>query len=278
MFVFKKKTLKLAALSVFSLLLTACSNEAVTSNSTGLWDRVIVYNLSQFIIWLSEVFGGNYGVGIIIFTILTRILLLPLMHFQYKSMRATAVLQPEIKKLREIYSARDRETQEKLQSEMSALYKREGVNQYAGCLPLVIQLPIMIALYQAIGRTEILKSGHFLWADLAQPDPYFILPVLAAALTLATSWLSLQMQDNGTASKVTMYLMPIIILFSALSLPSVLSLYWVVGNVFTVLQTLVMNNPFKFKEEQHAIAQAKKQKERALEKAKVSKKKYAKRK
>ena len=194
--------------------------------------------------------------------------MVPLMHFQYQSTRKQAILQPEIKALREKYSARDRATQEMLQAEMNALYEREGINQYAGCLPLLIQLPVMMALYQAISRTDVLKQGHFLWFQLDQPDPYFILPVLAALTTFVTTWLSMKMQDTGGAGKVMMYVMPAMILFMSLGLSSALSLYWVVGNVFMVGQTLLLNNPFKFQEEQKAIAAEKKRRARALEKAK----------
>lgn len=264
----KKKSQLILSLAVLTLFLAACGTSPITESSTGFWDRIVLYNLSQFIIWLSNLLGGSYGLGIIVFTIITRLIMIPLMHFQYKSTRKQAVLQPEIKALREKYSARDRATQEMLQAEMNALYEREGINQYAGCLPLLIQLPVMMALYQAISRTDVLKTGHFLWFQLDQPDPYFILPVLAALTTFITTWLSMKMQDTGGAGKVMMYVMPAMILFMSLGLSSALSLYWVVGNVFMVGQTLLLNNPFKFQEEQKAIAAEKKRRARALEKAK----------
>ena len=264
----KKKSQLILSLAVLTLFLAACGTSPITESSTGFWDRIILYNLSQFIIWLSNLLGGSYGLGIIVFTIITRLIMIPLMHFQYKSTRKQAILQPEIKALREKYSARDRATQEMLQAEMNALYEREGINQYAGCLPLLIQFPVMMALYQAISRTDVLKTGHFLWFQLDQPDPYFILPVLAAVTTFITTWLSMKMQDTGGAGKVMMYVMPVMILLMSLGLSSALSLYWVVGNVFMVGQTLLLNNPFKFQEEQKAIIAEKKRRARALEKAK----------
>ncbi|SER33214.1 YidC/Oxa1 family membrane protein insertase [Granulicatella balaenopterae] len=274
-----KKHTKLAAMVAgLTLFLTACSTSPITEQSTGFWDKGIVYNFSQFIVWLSEVFGGSYGVGIIVFTIITRVLLLPLMHFQYKATRKTAILQPKVKELREKYSSRDRETQMLLQEKVSELYKEEGINQYAALIPLFIQLPIMIALYQAISRTEVLKTGTFLWFQLDQPDPYFILPVLAAFFTLVVSWLTTKMQDQGMASKIMMFVMPTMILVISIPLPSILGLYWVVGNVFSVIQTLVMNNPFKFRKELDAKLLAEKQRQKALEKAKNPKKKHTKRK
>lgn len=274
-----KKHTKLAAMVAgLTLFLTACSTSPITEQSTGFWDKGIVYNFSQFIVWLAEVFGGSYGVGIIVFTIITRVLLLPLMHFQYKATRKTAILQPKVKELREKYSSRDRETQMLLQEKVSELYKEEGINQYAALIPLFIQLPIMIALYQAISRTEVLKTGTFLWFQLDQPDPYFILPVLAAFFTLVVSWLTTKMQDQGMAGKIMMFVMPAMILVISIPLPSVLGLYWVVGNVFSVIQTLVMNNPFKFRKELDAKLLAEKKRQKALEKAKNPKKKHTKRK
>lgn len=255
------------------LFLTACSTQPITENSTSIWDRFVIYNVSQFIIWLSELFGQSYGMGIIVFTILTRILLLPLMHFQYKSTRKTAVLQPKIKELRAQYSSRDRETQARLQEEINALYEKEGINQFAGCLPLVIQLPIMLALYESISRTEILRTGHFLWLNLGTPDPYFIIPVLAAIFTFLTSWLSMKMQSAEGIGMIMNIVLSVIIFTTALGLPSALGLYWVTGNVVSVIQTLIMNNPFKFQREQTALAKAKRDRERALEKAKHPKKK-----
>lgn len=264
-----KKKHKLAlSLAALTLFLAACSTTPVTQASAGVWDRWIIYNLSQFIIWLSNIFGGSYGVGIILFTIITRVILIPLMHFQYKTTRQMAVLQPQINALREKYSARDRETQQKLQDEIAALHEREGVNQYAGCLPLAIQLPVMIALYQAISRTEVLKTGSFLWFHLDQPDPFFILPILVVVTTFATTWLGQKMQDSGVAGKMMLFMMPVLIGFTSLTFPSALSLYWVVGNIFMLIQTLLMNNPFKFRAEQEAIAAEKKRREKALEKAK----------
>ena len=213
----------------------------------GFWDRIVLYNLSQFIIWLSNLLGGSYGLGIIVFTIITRLIMVPLMHFQYQSTRKQAILQPEIKALREKYSARDRATQEMLQAEMNALYEREGINQYAGCLPLLIQLPVMMALYQTISRTDVLKQGHFLWFQLDQPDPYFILPVLAALTTFITTWLSMKMQDTGGAGKVRMYVMPVMILFMSLGLSEcVITLLVSRKRIYGRPTHLLLNNPFKF--------------------------------
>ena len=93
-----KKLVSLLGILSLTLFLAACSNKPITSHSTGIWDHYIIYNCSRFIIWLSNHFGG-YGMGIIIFTIIIRIIILPLMYYQTKSMMRMQELAPELKKL-----------------------------------------------------------------------------------------------------------------------------------------------------------------------------------
>ena len=151
-----KKLVSLLGILSLTLFLAACSNKPITSHSTGIWDHYIIYNCSRFIIWLSNHFGG-YGMWIIIFTIIIRIIILPLMYYQTKSMMRMQELAPELKKLQKKYSSRDRETMQKLQVEQQKLYKEAGVNPFASMLPLIVQLPVMWALYQAIWRTSTLR-------------------------------------------------------------------------------------------------------------------------
>lgn len=246
----RKRLLLLAGMLGLTMFLAACSTGPISSESTGFWDRYIIFNFSQIIIWLSNLFGGNYGVGIIAFTLVVRIILLPVTYYQTKSSRKMTDIQPELKTLQEKHSSKDAETQELLRTETAKLYEDAGVNPAAGCLPLLIQMPVLIALYQSISRTEVLKSGDFLWANLGTPDPYFILPILAAILTLATSKLASMSQSvaNPTTAIMT-YMMPVMILFISITLPSAVSLYFVVSNGFSVAQTLLLNNPFKINRE-----------------------------
>lgn len=254
-----------AGLSVF---LAACSNAPLTKHSTGLWDKGVLYTFSQAIVWLSQNFGG-YGIGIILFTILVRIVMLPLMVYQARSMRKTQEIQPQMKALQKKYASKDTETVRKLQTEQQALYKEAGINPWASMLPLLIQLPIIFALYQAILRTNVLRHGTFLWLQLGSRDPYFVLPILAAIFTYASSWLTQksQLEQNGVATMMT-WVAPIIIFFTAMSVPSALSLYWVVTNAFQVVQTLLIQNPFKINRERAEKAAAERARKRKIEKAK----------
>ncbi|TPR23197.1 membrane protein insertase YidC [Apilactobacillus timberlakei] len=263
-----KKYFSLASILGLVFFLSACSNKPITSHSTGLWDGVIVLNFSRAIIWLSKFFGNNYGMGIIIFTIIVRIIILPLMVYQTRSMKKTQEIQPELKKLQKKYSSKDTETMQKLRTEQQKLYAEAGVNPIAGCLPLIVQLPILWALYQGIWRTDILKSGHFLWLQLGHKDPYFIMPILAALFTFISSWLATKSQpeQNGMTKSMT-YGMPLIIFFMALNIPAAISIYWVVTNLFQAGQTLVLQNPWKIQREREEKQLAEKQRKHAVQKA-----------
>ncbi|WP_105956878.1 membrane protein insertase YidC [Apilactobacillus quenuiae] len=263
-----KKYFSLASILGLVFFLSACSNKPITSHSTGLWDGVIVLNFSRAIIWLSKFFGNNYGMGIIIFTIIVRIIILPLMIYQTRSMKKTQEIQPELKKLQKKYSSKDTETMQKLRTEQQKLYAEAGVNPVAGCLPLIVQLPILWALYQGIWRTDILKSGHFLWLQLGHKDPYFIMPILAALFTFISSWLATKSQpeQNGMTKSMT-YGMPLIIFFMALNIPAAISIYWVVTNLFQAGQTLVLQNPWKIQKEREEKQLAEKQRKHAVQKA-----------
>ncbi|MGO2082715.1 YidC/Oxa1 family membrane protein insertase [Vagococcus sp.] len=268
-----KKIILLMSMLVLVFVLTGCgATGSVTADSTGLWDRYIVYYFGQAIKSLS--FFGNKGIGIIMFTLIIRVLLMPLMHFQTKSMRKTQELQPKIKALQEKYSSKDPETARLLQEETQRLYAENGANPLTGCLPLLVQLPIMMALWQSISRIPALTNGHFLWLALGDPDPTYILPILAAIFTfISTKLTSMGQTETQGAMKIMNYTMPIMILVMGVNLASGLSLYWVISNAFQVVQTLIINNPFKLKAEREAEEKRKQDLEKALRKANLSKKK-----
>ena len=264
------KHLKVLLLILMSTTLSACAtiNQPINANSSGFWDGIILYNLSRLIIAISNLFAGNYAIGIIIFTVILHILLLPLNQMQMKSQQKMMEIQPELDAIKGKYPNRDRQSMELLQTEQQALLDEKGVNQFAGCLPLLIQLPILTALYQAILRTEVLRQGHFLWMNLGQRDPYFVLPLLAAGLAFWTTYLTTKAnpQNNPMARSMT-YFMPIMIFIISMSLPSAVALYLVVSNLVRLISILLFNNPYKIIEERKAEAAAKKAKEKELRKA-----------
>lgn len=269
----RKRLLLMMALVSLVVLLSACGTSEVSAQSTGFWERYVVYYFAEAIKWLSV--GGSRGIGIILFTLIIRIILLPLMNFQTKSMRKTQELQPKLKELQKQYSSKDTATQQKLREEQQRLYAENGVNPYAGCLPLLVQMPILMAIWQAISRVPELREGSFMWLDvLGNPDPYFILPILAAVFTFGSTYLSSMSQvESNPSMKIMTYTMPIMILVMGINLPSALSLYWVVSNAFQVGQTLLINNPYKIIREREEVVRQEKERERALRKARNPKKK-----
>ncbi len=255
----------------FVLFLSACGNtQPIGPESQGFWDGVIIYNLSRVILGLSDLFGGSYGTAIIIFTALGQILLLPLTNYQQKEMEKTQTIQPELEELREKYSARDEATQEKLAAETKRIQEEAGVNPLMGCLPLFIQMPIFIALYQTVIRTPELATGNFLWLELGESDPYFILPVLAALFTLVNSWL-MSYGNPEAKTNVMTFIMPIMIFFITFRVSSSLALYFATSNATRAIITVIFNNPFikrkKIQEEQERKEEEERQRKRALNRA-----------
>ncbi|WP_150179934.1 YidC/Oxa1 family membrane protein insertase [Weissella cibaria] len=238
---------------------------------TGFWHGIIIANFSRSILGVSAWFGNNYGLGIIVFTLLIRLLILPLMVYQTRSMRKMQEVAPALKAIQAKYPNRDTESMAAMQAEQSALYKEAGVNPFASLLPLIVQMPILIALYTAIRTTKQLETGTFLWVQLGQHDHLFILPILAALFTFASSYLVMlgQPEKNGMTTSMT-YIMPIMIFIFAINVPSALSLYWVVSNAFQVAQTWTIQNPFEIRREREAKKQAERDRERAIRKAKRS--------
>ena len=266
-----KKTLLTLALAAFVIFLSACGRQdVVDSSSTGFWDSIVIYNLQRLLLWMSDILGSN-GLAIIVFTALGQILLLPLTNYQQKSMEKTQELQPKMDALREKYSARDEATKEKLQTEMQKLQEEAGVNPLAGCLPLLIQMPIFIALYQTVTRTPALQEADFLWLQLGFPDPLYILPLLAAGFTFLNSWLMQYGNPNAKSNALITFLMPALIFFITFRVASSLALYFVASNGTRVLMTLLTNNPFKKRQELEESAreeeEAEKRRQRALNRA-----------
>lgn len=248
----RKKLLVLVGLIGLVLFLSGCAeiDQEITAESDGIWNKYFVYPLSWVIVKVAEFFHADYGYGlsIVIVTLIIRLILLPLNIKQLKSSKAMQQIQPELQKIREKYSSKDQQTQQKLQQETMELFQKNGVNPLAGCLPIIVQMPILIAFYHAIMRTGALDGHHFLWFQLDQPDPYYILPVLTAGFTFLQQKLMMAgttTQQNSMMPQMTMmlYIMPFMIGIFAIFFPSALALYWVVGNIFMVLQTLLIKNP-----------------------------------
>jgi len=243
----RKNLIVIVTLIAVTLFLSGCTqiNEPITSDSEGFWNQFFVYPLSFLITYIAEtIFNEGYGLAIIIVTLLFRTLILPLNIKQLKSSQSMQMIQPELMKLREKYSSKDATTQQKLQQETMALFQKHNVNPLAGCFPILVQMPIFIALYHAIMRTEEIENYKFLWFELGSSD------ILLAFITFGTAFLQQKVMMSGMPQsannpqmQMMLYLMPIMIGVFALILPSALALYWVVGNIFMIVQTFLVRRP-----------------------------------
>ncbi|OIN67687.1 OxaA precursor [Exiguobacterium sp. KRL4] len=263
--------LTLGLMSVLAIVLSGCTpgtygtGEPITADTEGFWKHYFVWPMAWLIGTFADYFNGDYGIAIVITTLIVRLVILPLMIKQTKSMGGMQVIQPEMMKLREKYSSKDQETQQKLQQEMMKLYQEHNVNPLAGCLPILIQMPILIAFYNAIIYTPAIFQHSFLWFDLGKPDPYFILPILSAIFTYLQQKISMAGQDDNPQMKIMLYVFPIMIFVMGVTLPSALSLYWVVGYIFSIIVTIVIMKPMreKIKVQTEATIASKREKEAA---------------
>ncbi len=180
-------------------------------------------------------FIPNWGIAIIILTIILRIVLFPLNHKSLKAMKKMADLAPEIQKLQKKY----KDDPQKLQQEMLKLYAEHGANPMSGCLPIVAQIPIFIALYNVLMVAVELKNVPFLWVpDLSQHDPFYILPILMGLSMVAQQWITPSSDKN---QKFIMYAMAGIFTFLFMNFPAGLVLYWLTNNILGLIQSFFVN-------------------------------------
>ncbi len=185
---------------------------------------------------------GNYGWAIILFTILIRVILYPLMRKQYHSMAKMQRLQPKLKRIQQRY----KDDKQILQQRMMELYRKEGVNPMGGCLPMLIQLPIIFLIWRAIlySAEQIHLSPGFLWIpDLSLADPYFILVIVTTGIMIVQQWLMTpQTGTEGAAgTKYFGYVFPIFMAVLLWRFPAGLWLYYLLTTAAQVVQQMIVN-------------------------------------
>ena len=193
--------------------------------------------IAQYILRLMKWFHtvlGNWGLAIILLTIIVRMVVLPFAMMSYKSMKNMQKIQPQIKALREKYA----EDKQRLNQEMMGLMKNHRVNPLGGCLPMLLQFPVFIALYQVLGQSiELYQAPFGLWIhDLSLKDPFYVLPVLMGITMFIQQKITPNTMDPAQA-KVLMF-MPLLFTFFMVSLPSGLTLYIFVSALFGILQQI----------------------------------------
>ncbi|MBO6178700.1 MAG: membrane protein insertase YidC [Selenomonadaceae bacterium] len=174
----------------------------------------------------------SYGWAIILLTILVKTALYPLTVKQIKSMKAMQELAPKMKAIQDKYKDKPREMQQKI----GELYQKAGVNPFAGCLPLLIQMPILMGMYYALYNYKFEEGTEvFFWMqNLSVPDPLYILPLLSAV----TTWYQQKQTATGDnpQMKIMMTIMPLFIGWISMQFPAGLVLYWVTMNIVQIVQ------------------------------------------
>lgn len=207
-------------------------------------DYGFLWWLSQPLFALLQFFNqwvNNWGVAIIILTLLIKIVLYPLSAAAYRSMANMRRLAPELKRLQERYS----EDRQQLSQEMMGLYRKNKVNPLGGCLPMLLQMPVFLALYWVLYESVELRQAPFvLWiADLSSKDPWFVLPILMGGTMYLQQLLNPPVPDPIQARILKM--MPLVFTVFFLFFPSGLVLYWLVNNLLSILQQYLVNRQYE---------------------------------
>lgn len=241
----KKKMGLVSIVLTAVIFLSGCSG---IENKEGTFYNLFVKPMEGLLHYFSDMFNGSYGLAIILITVLIRLILMPFMLKNYKSQQEMKVkmdaLRPEMeeiqKKLKVAKESGDKDEQMKLQQEMMGLYSKHGVNPLnMGCLPLIIQMPIIMGLYFAILHSPEVKSHQFLWFNLGEPD--MIMMLVAGAVYFIQARVSLWTMPDQQKQQMKMfiYLSPIMIMFISFKAVSALPLYWAVGGILLIIQTYI---------------------------------------
>ena len=196
--------------------------------------RVVKNSFTYFVRRILDFFYGftkNYGIAVILLTLIVKLILFPFTFQQLKSMSKTQELSPMIQELQKKYN----DDPKKLQEEQMKLYKKYGINPATGCLMALLPLPIFFILFTSLNGYVKLLNQSFLWIhNLAAPDPTYVIPVLVAGTTLLQQWMMGGAKDQS--SKMMMFMFPLLIGYWSLNFPTAVSIYWISFSVFSTLE------------------------------------------
>lgn len=226
-------------------ILAGCGTQATRVATTteemrnqGWWTANVVYFFSLALDTFAKWFNGAYGLAILVMVLIVRTLILPLTLKQVKSSKAMQAIQPQLAKLKEQY----KDNPQQQQAETMKLFQEHKVNPMAGCFPMLIQMPVFIALYNSIYNNSAIRDHSFLWLQLGEPDKWFILPVIAALTTFIQTKMMSNVNPNGMQGpmKFMMFIYPVLIFFMAYQFPAALPLYWIYSNLYTIVQNFLI--------------------------------------
>lgn len=214
-----------------------------------------IQNVLEYIMVFLYQYIPVYGIDIILLTLTVRLILTPLTIQQTRSMARMQKIQPELKELQKEF----KDDKQRLQQETMAFYKKNNVNPLAGCLPLLLQMPVFFALFQVLRNpssiiTDVLgpkimagdlanPNFNFLWLNLNEPDKYFILVILM----VGTMFLSTKMTTTDPKQAKMMYILPVVFGFISWNFPSGILIYWVTTNIWSIGQQWIVNKFVKRK-------------------------------
>ncbi|WP_026695001.1 membrane protein insertase YidC [Peribacillus kribbensis] len=230
----------LSLIVVIGALLTGCQSQ---SGGGSIFHNLLIAPMTSAIEFFASITGGSYGLSIICMTLLIRLVLMPLFLKQLKTQNAMKMkmeaFKPEMAVLQEkMKNAKDPAKQKEYQQEMMRLYQKHGVNPLnMGCLPVLIQMPILMGFYYAIKSSHHIASHTFLWFSLGHPD--HILAIVAGIvyfLQFKVSQKNMPKEQQNTM-KFMGLMSPLMILIFSFNAPAALPLYWSIGGLFLMLQT-----------------------------------------
>lgn len=240
-----KQLLLFIVLTISTIMLSACSSSSQGTSSNGFFHQYVVEPFAALIHGTAVLFNGSYGLAIISITLVIRLILMPLMLKQYKKQQIMKekmeIIKPEMEKIqKKLKATKDQKEQQKLQAEMMGLYKTHGVNPLSmGCLPIIIQMPILMGFYYAIRGSQEIATHTFLWFNLGHSD--LILTAIAGVvyyLQFRVSQHSLP-EEQQKQMRIMGLISPIMIVMVSLNAPAALPLYWTVGGIFLILQSML---------------------------------------
>jgi YidC/Oxa1 family membrane protein insertase len=248
----KKKLLLSAEMMALLIVLTGCMQYDENKNPTGFIYDYLVVPTGNLIVMLAEMLNGNYGLAIIAITIIVRLAIMPL---NFSQIKKTMVQQEKMKyikpELEDIQfrqkNAQSPEEKAAVSQEMMALYKENNISMTGGvgCLPILIQMPIFTAMYQAVNLTPEISASTFLGINLGVSSP--LLAILAGVAYVIQGYVSTigMPQETKSQMKSMMLMNPIMILMFSWSSPAGLALYWLAGGIFAAAQTALQNHMIK---------------------------------
>lgn len=258
-----KKNFSLLLFLVLTIgLLSGCSisTEPITAaTATGLWDKLFVLPLANFITFLYNILNNNLGLSIILATAIVRLVLIPLYLKSNQSTMVMQEIQPEMEKMKKKYEHKqDQASQVKMQQEMMELYKKYNYNPMMGCVLPFLQMPIFLAFYQAISRHPLIKdagAAEFFGINLGATGtiPNYVLAFIVAGLTIysqrlmnknmAANMNSQQNQTSNMMMKVMTYYFPFAMFSITIGTPFAFGLYFLTGQIMTIVQSLIFKRP-----------------------------------